>query len=99
MRDRRSCAKAVLPGLALALLALGTAERLARAHDAVTRLVLLAVFALVALTPLLVAAYLVVNGVAMLRPHTLRPPNLPPPLAAVATPPPIRFIPPPPPPP
>src|SRR5260370_6671397 len=76
MRDRRSCAKAVLPGLALALLALGTAERLARAHDAVSRLVLLAVFALVALRPLLVAAYLVVNGVPMLRRESVRPANL-----------------------
>ena len=49
LRDRRSFANAVLLGLALALLALGTAERLAGAHDAVSRLVLLAVFAIIEL--------------------------------------------------
>jgi hypothetical protein len=76
LRDRRSFANAVLLGLALALLALGTAERLARAHDAASRLVLLAVFALVAVAPLLVAAYLVVNGVTMLRRESVRPANL-----------------------
>jgi len=76
LRDRRSFANAVLLGLALALLALGTADRLARAHDAVSRLVLLAVFALVAVAPLLVAAYLVVNGVTMLRRESVRPANL-----------------------
>jgi uncharacterized SAM-binding protein YcdF (DUF218 family) len=76
LRDRRSFANAVLLGLALALLALGTAERLARAHDAISRLVLLAVFALVALIPFLVAAYLVVNGVTMVRRESLRPANL-----------------------
>ena len=76
LRDRRSFGNAVLLGLALALLALGTAERLARAHDAVSRLVLLAVFALVALAPLLVAVYLVANGVTMLRRESVRPANL-----------------------
>ena len=76
LRDRRSFANAVLLGLALALLALGTAERLARAHDAVSRLVLLAMFALVAVAPLLVAGYLVVNGVTMVRRESLRPSNL-----------------------
>jgi uncharacterized SAM-binding protein YcdF (DUF218 family) len=76
LRDRRSFANAVLLGLALALLALGTAERLARAHDTISRLILLAVFALVALIPFLVAAYLVVNGVTMVRRESLRPANL-----------------------
>ncbi len=76
LRDRRSFGNAVLLGLALALLALGTAERLARAHDAVSRLILLAVFALVALAPLLVAVYLVANGVTMLRRESVRPANL-----------------------
>jgi uncharacterized SAM-binding protein YcdF (DUF218 family) len=76
LRDRRSFANAVLLGLALALLALGTAERLARTHDAVSRLVLLAVFALVAVVPFFVAAYLVVNGVTMVRRESLRPANL-----------------------
>ena len=72
LRDRRSFANAVLLGLALALVALGIAERLARAHDAVSRLALLAVFALVAVVPILVAAYLVVNGVTMVRREGMR---------------------------
>ena len=75
LRDRRGFANALLLGLALALLALGTAERLARAHDAASRLVLLAMFALVAVAPLLVAGYLVVNGVTMVRRES-RPANL-----------------------
>jgi uncharacterized SAM-binding protein YcdF (DUF218 family) len=83
LRDRRSFANAVLLGLALALLALGTAERLARAHDPVSRLVLLAVFALVAVVPFLVAAFLVVNGVTMLRRESLRLASLLPLLAGV----------------
>ena len=57
LRDRRSFANAVLLGLVLALLALGFAERLARTDDAASRLVLLAVFALVAVVPFVVAAY------------------------------------------
>jgi uncharacterized SAM-binding protein YcdF (DUF218 family) len=76
LRDRRSFANAVLLGLALALLALVAAERLARAHDEAGRLVLLAVFALVAVIPFLVAAFLVVNGVTMVRRESLRPANL-----------------------
>jgi uncharacterized SAM-binding protein YcdF (DUF218 family) len=76
LRDRRSFANAVLLGLALALLGLATAERLARADDVTGRLVLLAVFALVALLPFLVAVYLVVNGLTMVRRESLRPANL-----------------------
>src|SRR6202050_4882043 len=76
MRDRRSFANAVLLGLVLALLALGTAERLARTDDAASRLVLLAVFALVAVVPFVVTPYLVVNGVTMVRREGMRPANL-----------------------
>jgi uncharacterized SAM-binding protein YcdF (DUF218 family) len=76
LRDRRSFANAVLLGLALALLGLVMAERLARAADVAGRLVLLAVFALVAFLPFLVAVYLVVNGVTMVRRESLRPANL-----------------------
>jgi uncharacterized SAM-binding protein YcdF (DUF218 family) len=76
LRDRRSFANAVLLGLALALLGLAAAERLARADDEAGRLVLLAVFALVALLPFLVAVYLVVNGLTMVRRESLRPANL-----------------------
>ena len=76
LRDRRSFANAVLLGLVLALLALGIAERLARTDDAASRLVLLAVFALMAVVPFVVAAYLVLNGVTMVRREGMRPPNL-----------------------
>ena len=76
LRDRRSFANAVLLGLGLALLALGTAERLARTDDRLSRLVLLAVFALVAVVPILVAGYLVLNGVTIVRREGLRPANL-----------------------
>jgi uncharacterized SAM-binding protein YcdF (DUF218 family) len=65
LRDRRSFANAVLLGLTLALLALGTAEWLARAHGPDGRLVLLAVFLLLAAGPFIVAGYLVLNGVTM----------------------------------
>ena len=83
VRDRRSFANAVLLGLALALIALGTAERLARAHDALSRLVLVAVFALVAVVPVIAAGYLVINGVTMLRREGPRPASLLPLLAGV----------------
>jgi uncharacterized SAM-binding protein YcdF (DUF218 family) len=76
LRDRRSFANAILLGLGLALLALGTAESLARAHDAAGRLVLLAVFALVAVGPFLLAVYLVANGVTMVRRESMRLANL-----------------------
>ena len=76
LRDRRSFANAVLLGLALALFGLASAQRLARADDPAGRLVLLATFALVALLPFLVAVYLVVNGVTMVRRESLRPANL-----------------------
>jgi uncharacterized SAM-binding protein YcdF (DUF218 family) len=81
LRDRRSFANAILLGLALALLALGTAEWLARADDAAGRLVLLAMFVLVAAGPFLVGVYLVVNGVTMVRRESVRPANLLPLLA------------------
>lgn len=76
LRDRRSFANAILLGLGLALLALGTAQGLARTHDPAGRLVLLAVFMLVAIAPFLVAVYLVLNGATMVRREGLRPANL-----------------------
>ncbi len=81
LRDRRSFANAVLLGLTLALVALGTAEWLARAHDPAARLVLLAVFLLVAAGPVIVAVYLVANGVTMVSREGLRPTSLLPLLA------------------
>jgi uncharacterized SAM-binding protein YcdF (DUF218 family) len=76
LRDRRSFGNAILLGLALALFALGTAQGLARAHDPAARLMLMAVFLLVAIGPFLVAAYLVVNGVMMVCREGMRPANL-----------------------
>jgi uncharacterized SAM-binding protein YcdF (DUF218 family) len=76
LRDRRSFANAVLLGLTLALVALGTAEWLARAHDPAARQVLLAVFLLVAAGPVIVGVYLVANGVTMVRREGLRPTSL-----------------------
>ncbi len=76
LRDPRRFANAVLLGLGLALFALGIAERLARSDDPLSRLVLLAVFVAVALVPFGVAAYLVVNGVTMVRREGLRLANL-----------------------
>jgi uncharacterized SAM-binding protein YcdF (DUF218 family) len=72
LRDRRSFANAVLLGLTLALVALGTAEWLARAQDPAARLVLLAVFLLVAAGPVIVAVYLVANGMTMVSREGLR---------------------------
>jgi uncharacterized SAM-binding protein YcdF (DUF218 family) len=76
VRDRRSFANAILLGLGLALLALGVAQTLVRAHDLASRLVLAAVFLLVAVGPSLVAVYLVVNGVTMVRRESMRLANL-----------------------
>jgi uncharacterized SAM-binding protein YcdF (DUF218 family) len=81
LRDRRSFANAVLLGLALALLALGTAELLARAAGPAGRLVLLAVFLLVALGPFVVAGFLVLNGVTMVAREGMRAASLLPLLA------------------
>jgi uncharacterized SAM-binding protein YcdF (DUF218 family) len=84
LRDRRSFANAVLLGLALSLLALGTIEWLAGTHNATSRLVLLAVLLLVALGPLVLAGFLLLNGVTMLRREGMRPVSLLPLLAGGA---------------
>jgi uncharacterized SAM-binding protein YcdF (DUF218 family) len=81
LRDRRSFANAVLLGLALTLLAFGTAEWLARAHSAAGRLVLLAVLAAVVVGPFVLAAFLLLNGATMLRREGMRPASLLPLLA------------------
>jgi len=81
LRDRRSFANAVLLGLALTLLALGTAEWLASGHSAAGRLVLLAVLAAVAVGPFILALFLLVNGAAMLRREGMRSASLLPLLA------------------
>ena len=65
--DSRSFSNAVFLGLALALGALGGAERLAGTHDRAAHLLLLALVLLAVAGPFFVALYLVGNGVTMVR--------------------------------
>ena len=76
LRDRRSFSNAIILGIGLALVALGAADILVRVHDRYSRLLLLAIFALVAIGPLLVAAYLMQNGFTMARKEGAHPRNL-----------------------
>jgi uncharacterized SAM-binding protein YcdF (DUF218 family) len=76
LRDRRSFSNAVLLGLGLALTALGAAVQLVRADDREARLILLALVLLIAAGPLVVAVYLIQNGVTMARRESLRPGNM-----------------------
>ena len=76
IREPRSFGNAVLLGLALALGALGFAERLAGAPGRPAHLLLLMLLLAVALGPLLVGCFLVANGVTMIRRESLRLPNL-----------------------
>jgi uncharacterized SAM-binding protein YcdF (DUF218 family) len=84
VQDPRSFRNAVFLGLALALGALGAAERLAAMPGRPERLLLLGLVLLVVLGPFLVACYLVGNGVTMARRESLRPANLLPLLAGLA---------------
>ena len=83
-QDPRSFRNAVFLGLALALGALGMAERLAAMPGRPERLLLLGLVLLVALGPFLVACYLIGNGVTMARRERLRPANLLPLVAGLA---------------
>jgi uncharacterized SAM-binding protein YcdF (DUF218 family) len=76
IREPRSFGNAVLLGLALALGALGFAERLAGAPGRPAHLLLLLLLLAVALGPFLVGCFLVANGVTMIRRESLRLPNL-----------------------
>ena len=76
IRDTRSFSNAVFLGLALALGALGFAERLADAPERSARLLLLALALLVALGPFVAAAYLVLNGFTVARREGIRPATL-----------------------
>jgi uncharacterized SAM-binding protein YcdF (DUF218 family) len=76
LRDPRSFSNAVLLGLALALGALGAADRLADYAGTEARLLEFALAALVAFGPVLVAGYLVLNGFTMVRREGFRPANL-----------------------
>jgi uncharacterized SAM-binding protein YcdF (DUF218 family) len=74
--DSRSFRNAVFLGLALALGTLGLADRLADTPGRQGHLLLLGLVVVVTLGPLLVACYLVENGVTMARRESLRPANL-----------------------
>jgi uncharacterized SAM-binding protein YcdF (DUF218 family) len=76
IRDSRSFSNAVFLGLALALGALGFAERLADSGEQSARLLILALFLLVAFGPFVVAGYLVINGITVARLEGPRPANL-----------------------
>ncbi len=75
-REPRSFGNAVLLGLALALGALGLAEHLAHTPGRAAHLLLWALLLAVAFGPVLVAGFLVVNGVTMIRREPLRPVTL-----------------------
>ncbi len=76
LRDPRSFSNAVLLGLALALGALVAARYLEEASGTVARLLIFGLAALVAFGPVLVAGYLVLNGMTMVRREGFRPANL-----------------------
>jgi uncharacterized SAM-binding protein YcdF (DUF218 family) len=75
-REPRSFGNAVLLGLALALGALGVARHLAHEPGRQAHLLLFLLLIAVALGPFLVACFLLVNGVIMIRREGLRPANL-----------------------
>ena len=81
--DSRSFRNAVLLGLALALGTLGLADRLADMPGRSGHLLLLGLVVVVTLGPLLVACFLVENGVTMARRESLRLANLLPLVAGV----------------
>jgi uncharacterized SAM-binding protein YcdF (DUF218 family) len=83
-REARAFGNAVLLGLALALGALGLAERLADTPGRPAHLLLLALVLAVALVPFVTGCYLLVNGITIVRRESLRPRNLLPLLAGTA---------------
>jgi uncharacterized SAM-binding protein YcdF (DUF218 family) len=82
--DSRSFRNAVFLGLALALGTLGLADRLANMPGRQGHLLLLGLVVVVTLGPLLVACFLVENGITMARRESLRLANLLPLVAGVA---------------
>jgi len=82
--DVRSFSNAVFLGFALALGALGFAERLAGTHDRAAHLLLLALVLLAAAGPFFAALYLIGNGVTMVRKEGVRPTTALPLLAGLA---------------
>jgi uncharacterized SAM-binding protein YcdF (DUF218 family) len=76
VREPRAFGNAVLLGLALALGALGLAERLADTPGRAGHLLLLALLLAVAVVPFAIGCYLMLNGITMIRRESLRPGNL-----------------------
>ena len=76
VREPRAFGNAVLLGLALALGALGLAERLADTPGRTAHHLLFALVVAVALVPFVIGCYLLVNGMTMIRRESLRPGNL-----------------------
>jgi uncharacterized SAM-binding protein YcdF (DUF218 family) len=76
VREPRAFGNAVLLGLALALGALGLAERLADTPGRAGHLLLLALLLAVAVVPFAIGCYLLLNGITMIRRESLRPGNL-----------------------
>jgi uncharacterized SAM-binding protein YcdF (DUF218 family) len=76
IRDPRDFVNAVLLGVTLALFALAGVERLAEDPERKARLLLDLLLVLTAAGPFLVAGFLIVNGIALLRREHLRPANL-----------------------
>ena len=76
VREPRAFGNAVLLGLALALGALGLAERLADTPGRAAHLLLFALVIAVALVPFVIGCYLLLNGMTMIRRESLRPGNL-----------------------
>jgi uncharacterized SAM-binding protein YcdF (DUF218 family) len=75
-REPRAFGNAVLLGLALALGALGLAERLADTPGRAAHLLLLAMVLAVALVPFVIGCYLLANGITMIRRESLQLGNL-----------------------
>jgi hypothetical protein len=76
VREPRAFGNAVLLGLALALGALGLAERLANTPGPTAHHLLFAMVVAVALVPFVIGCYLFGNGMTMVRRESLRPANL-----------------------
>jgi uncharacterized SAM-binding protein YcdF (DUF218 family) len=76
VREPRAFGNAVLLGLALALGALGLAERLADTPGPTAHRLLFLLVVAVALVPFVIGCYLLLNGFTMIRRESLRPGNL-----------------------
>jgi len=76
LRDRRSFSNAILLGFGFALLGLGAADRLANLPTRWSHWLLEFLLVLIAIGPLLIAGYLVQNGLVVVRREGVRPKNM-----------------------